>query len=196
MEFFKDERNVEDYVEMVEGFDGRELIEILRTHLEPGSTVLEIGMGPGKDLGILTETYDVTGSDYSEVFVERYRAQNADADLMLLDARTLETDRTFDCIYTNKVLMHLSREEMETSLSRQKDLLNEGGILFHSFWKGDKVEVHKGLRFVYYLEPHLEEMFGVDFEVVAMDTYKDLDDDDSIYLVARKKGGPDLLSRV
>ena len=187
MEFFKDEENVENYISLAEGYDGRELIDILRTHLEPGSSVLELGMGPGKDLDILGETFTVTGSDYSEIFLDRYRKVHPEADLIMLDARILGTDRTFDCIYSNKVLMHLSRDELETSLSRQKDLLNEGGLLFHSFWRGDKVEVHHGLRFVYYDQTHLGEMFGIDYDVVALEVYSEMEDDDSIYVVARKK---------
>ena len=31
-------------------------------------------MGPGKDLALLAADYDVTGSDSSQIFVERYRA--------------------------------------------------------------------------------------------------------------------------
>ena len=47
---------------MAEGFDGRELIEILKKYLSKGSTVLELGMGPGKDLDILNKNYSSTYS--------------------------------------------------------------------------------------------------------------------------------------
>ena len=185
MEFFRNEGNVRDYIKMAEGYDGKELIEVLKSHLDTGSTVLELGMGPGKDLDILREEFTVTGSDLSEVFIEMYRGEHPDADLLLLDARTLETDRTFDCIYSNKVLMHLSREDLDTSLERQKELLNKGGLLFHSFWKGDKVEEHMGLLFVYYTETQLREGFSADYDLVAMETYTEMEEDDSIYVLAK-----------
>jgi len=58
---------------MAEGFDGRQLIEILNTHLKKGSSVLELVMGPGVGLDILNESFQATGSDASNVFVNRYR---------------------------------------------------------------------------------------------------------------------------
>jgi len=71
MSYFDDGKNVDEYIRMAEGYDGRELIAILKMHLPAGSTVLELGMGPGKDLDLLAQTYTVTGSDYSNVFLER-----------------------------------------------------------------------------------------------------------------------------
>lgn len=38
---------------MAEGYDGEELIKILKEYLPEKSTLLELGMGPGKDLDIL-----------------------------------------------------------------------------------------------------------------------------------------------
>lgn len=53
-------------------------------------------MGPGKDLQLLSGFFQVTGSDNSGVFLERYGKANPDADLMLFDAVTMDTDRRFD----------------------------------------------------------------------------------------------------
>lgn len=61
---------------MAEGFDGKELIKILQKYLPANSTVLELGMGPGKDLNILRKNYTITGSDTSQIFLERYKKQN------------------------------------------------------------------------------------------------------------------------
>ena len=65
MSFFHEEKNVKEYISMCEGYDGEELINILRNNLAEGSTILELGMGPGKDLDILQKYYKMTGSDYS-----------------------------------------------------------------------------------------------------------------------------------
>ena len=71
MGYFDREENVQQYIDMVEGCDGAELIEILKGHLAAGSSVLELGIGPGKDLDILRDAgYTVTGSDSSSVFVD------------------------------------------------------------------------------------------------------------------------------
>jgi hypothetical protein len=98
-----DEKNVEEYIKMAEGFDGRELVDVLRKYLAVCATVLELGMGPGKNLELLSGFFQVIGSDTSRVFLERYGKANPDADLMLLDAVTMDRDRRFDCIYSNMV---------------------------------------------------------------------------------------------
>ena len=187
MGFFDTEKGVAEYLEMAKGHDGRELIEKLSEHLAPGSTVLELGMGPGADLELLAKRYEVTGSDNSTLFVEKYREVNPEADLILLDAVTLETDRRFDCIYSNKVLQHLHRDQLEASVPRQAEILNEGGLLAHSMWHGNKVEEHGGLHFQYYEEADLEEVFGGLFNVVLMDRYEELEPGDSIFVVLSKK---------
>ncbi len=46
MAYFDERKNVEDYIKMAEGYDGRELIAVLKKYLLAGSTVLELGMGP------------------------------------------------------------------------------------------------------------------------------------------------------
>lgn len=187
MGYFDNPENVETYISMAEGYDGQELIEILKTWLEPGATVLELGMGPGVDLDILSEQYRVTGSDYSEVFLERYRQKEPDADLVLLNAVTLDINRKFDCIYSNKVLHHLTSDDLKTSLHRQAELLNDNGILFHSFWYGDKEEDMHGLHFSYYTEETLSRLIGDEYKTLELRKYTEMEDADSLCLALRKK---------
>ena len=187
MGFFDTEEGVSEYLEMAKGHDGRELIEKLSDYLPADSTILELGMGPGNDLEILSRSYEVTGSDNSNLFVERYRKANPEADLMLLDAVTLDTDRRFDCLFSNKVLHHLQRADLKISIPRQAELLEDGGLLAHAFWYGDKIEEHGGLHFQYYQESDLQEIFGEHFDVVMMERYEELDPGDSIFSILRKK---------
>lgn len=72
MGYFDKRKNVDEYIQMAEGYDGRELIAVLKMHLPAGSTILELGMGPGKDLGLLAESYTVTSSDSSNVSIDLY----------------------------------------------------------------------------------------------------------------------------
>lgn len=187
MGYWNDTRNVHSYIEQAEGYDGRALIARLREHVPSGASVLELGMGPGTDLDLLAETYTVTGSDISEVFLDRYREAHPGADLLLLDAVTIDTDRTFDCIYSNKVLMHLSRAECALSLSRQADLVPEGGWIMHSFWKGGGSEVQRGLLFTYYDEDSVQEVVDDRFEVIEIGHYEEISPDDSLYVLLRRR---------
>eukprot|EP00511_Aplanochytrium_stocchinoi_P004772 CAMPEP_0204829174 /NCGR_PEP_ID=MMETSP1346-20131115/7225_1 /ASSEMBLY_ACC=CAM_ASM_000771 /TAXON_ID=215587 /ORGANISM="Aplanochytrium stocchinoi, Strain GSBS06" /LENGTH=185 /DNA_ID=CAMNT_0051958739 /DNA_START=93 /DNA_END=650 /DNA_ORIENTATION=+ len=182
-------KNVEEYVRMSDGYDGAQLITVLKDYLKPHSSILELGMGPGKDLELLSQldSCTVTGSDTSPIFLDLFREKHPQADVMLLDAVTMETDRRFDCVYSNKVLQHLSRDELKQSLSRQASVLNKNGILFHSLWYGDKEEHHSGLLSVYYTSDTLKSVIGSHFQVLAMEQYDEMNVGDSMYVILRKK---------
>lgn len=186
-DYYHDPKHAEQYLDLAAGYDGRELIERLRAWLQPGSTVLELGMGPGVDLEILAENFVVTGSDYAPPFLKRYRQLHPEADLLLLDAITLQTERRFDCIYSNKVLYHLSETELVGSLRRQADLLNRGGILLHSFWVGQGSEEMHGLTFTYYTEATLAPLFPDNYELIESRRYTEMEADDSLYIALRKR---------
>lgn len=184
MGFYDDEKTACQYIDMAEGYDGRELIKTLRQHLPQGAAVLEIGMGPGVDFAILKNYFQVTGSDSSQFFLDRYRESDPDADLIYLDAVALDTERTFDCLYSNKVLHHLTDEELTQSLRRQKAILSSNGLVMHSFWRGTGEEEHHGLRFVYQSEDTLRSIVGDVLNVVDIVVYNEMDDDDSLYVLA------------
>lgn len=192
MGYFDDRKNVEDYVAMAAGYDGRQLIERLREFLAPNATVLELGMGPGVDLDILEDTFAATGSDLSQLFLDRYREQNNNADLLLLDAITIYTDRTFDGIYSNKVLHHLTEEELKASLKRQTEILNPRGYAMHSFWHGTEKSEMQGLRFNYYLEAEVSSIIEEFFEIVEVRKYREEADDDSLYFVLALPGADEV----
>lgn len=187
MGFFDTEKGIEQYIKMAEGYDGADLIRILQKYLPAHSTVLELGMGPGKDMDILKKSFEVTGSDHSQLFLDRYVNSHPDADLLLLDAITMKTDRKFDGIYSNKVLHHLTKENLVKSFQRQKELLNSNGILFHSFWKGDKVEKMNDLLFTYYEMDDLRKITASDFDLLSMETYAEMEKNDSIHVILRKR---------
>ena len=185
MGYWDNSDKVAEYIKMAEGFDGRELIEVLQTYKKKGSQVLEIGMGPGKDLTMLSEVYKVIGSDVSRVFLDLYKSKYRDADLILLNAVKMDTERRFDCIYSNKVLHHLSKDNLKLSFINQIKVLNKGGILFHSFWYGDKEEEFNGLRFIYYTEETIKSVLPNELEILEFRRFKEIDKGDSFLLVLR-----------
>ncbi|MFC1961079.1 class I SAM-dependent methyltransferase [Chloroflexota bacterium] len=191
MTYYDDAKNVEEYIQMAEGYDGQLLIDILRGHLADESTVLELGMGPGKDLLLLAEHFTVTGSDRSPVFVERFRKAQPNADVIQLDALTmagLPAERQFDGIYSNKVLYHLTPDQLTAAFPRQAAALKPGGIALHSFWAGEGEEDMHGLHFAYYTADTLRAAVGREYEVLRLDTYAEMDPDDSLVIVLKKRG--------
>jgi len=134
----------------------------------------------------LSQLYKATGSDFSNAFLERYRAMDASADLLQLDARTLDTDRRFDAIYSNKVLIHCSTEELQQSFARQHEVLNDNGLMLHSFWYGEGTQEFGELTLVRRNERELTALLEDSFEILALDKHAKMTEGDSIYVVARK----------
>ena len=99
----------------------------------------------------------------------------------------MDLDKKFDCIYSNKVLHHLARKELIESLEMQSKVLNSNGILFHTFWYGDKEEEFSGLRFVYYTEETFRKIVGNEYEILDLKKYSEMEKDDSLYAVLRMK---------
>ena len=186
MTFYHSKEGVSQYIEMAEGYDGRELIDVLGEYLEADASVLEIGMGPGVDLDILGSHFKATGSDYSELFLDRYASTHPDADLIQLDAITMETDRQFDAIWSNKVLHHLGEQELRKSVRRQHEILHSRGIVMHSFWYGEGSEEYSGMNFHYYDEDFLGSVFSPLFKVLRLERYTEMEENDSIFVLAMR----------
>ena len=187
-DWWQDPDNAKEYIKMVEDYPGLLYLEQLRSFLPDGSRVLELGMGPGYDLDILSKFYRMTGTDISEYFLERYRENHPDADLLLLDVTDLslpESHRSvkYDGIISNKVLMHLTPEEMQISLAAQAGILGAGGLMVHSLWAGEGAEEYNGLHFQYWQPQLLQARLPENTEVLSMETYEEMEKDDSILLV-------------
>lgn len=185
-DYYENPKNVESYSAFTPAQDGAELVAALAAELPDGATVLEIGMGPGKDFKLLQQHYTVTGSDVSHAFLDRYRGIDPDAELLHLDARTLETPKTFDAIFSNKALIHLSADELRQTFARQHEILNPGGLIFHSFWYGEGQGEFGELTLVRHNETELRELLEPEFEILALEQHAKMSDGDSIYVLARK----------
>ena len=187
VDLYNTPEGVEDYVSMAEGYDGRDSVAVLTEMLAPGSRVLELGMGPGVDLGLLAERFDVVGSDRSQAFLDRYRSSHPDIELLVLDAVTIDIDQRFDAIYSNKVLHHLTTDELALSLVRQTALLEPDGLLLHGMWFGEGTEDHQGM----FCQNHTCESFlalsPAALELDRCEPYAEFDKNDSFRIVLRKK---------
>ena len=184
--YYKSEQTVEEYIRLAEGYNGGKLIDRLAGYLPLGSLLLEIGSGPGTDWRLLGSNYKVIGSDYSPEFIKRLKANNPNAQFLNLDAVTLDTDKKFDGIYSNKVLHHLKDDEIEASIKRQYEILSPAGIICHSFWKGEESEVYNGLFVNYHTEASIKRLFSEYFEILLIERYKEFEEGESLLFIGKK----------
>lgn len=186
--YYDSHEGVAEYLNISGDYNGAELIAVLQRHLSAQSSVLELGMGGGTDLALLTDAdYHACGSDSSPLFFEHCRARYPQGDLLLLDACTIETERRFDAIYSNKVLQHLHSAELHQSLARQKSVLQPSGIALHSLWYGRGAEEMGGLYHCYYTEQDLRMIAEEHFQVIEIARYREDKDGDSLYMLLRNQ---------
>tara|TARA_B100000809_G_scaffold118758_1_gene117071 strand:- start:39746 stop:40327 length:582 start_codon:yes stop_codon:yes gene_type:complete len=186
--FDKTRESVTEYIHLAKDVSGISLIKKLKKVLSKDSTVLEIGSGLGTDWTILSELFRTTGSDNSPELLKHLIQTNPTGEFLELDASSLKTERTFDAIYSNKVLHHLKDDELHQSIQRQSEILNSKGVICHSFWNGEGSEVFKGLFVNYHNKEHLTENFESKFKILLFIEYQEFEPNDSIFLIARKKG--------
>jgi SAM-dependent methyltransferase len=185
MGFYDDPASVDQYEKMCEGYDGSQIFDLLAKHLLPRQSILEIGCGPGNDIDSLKRSYQVVGSDNSDEFLKRCRARHPDVEFRKLDAVTLETDEQFDCVYSNKVFHHLSLEKLIMAFKRQNQVIREGGLFAHTFWIGDQEFEKDGLYFRFHNREELIALVSDYFDIVDMLEYKEFEDGDSLFVVAK-----------
>lgn len=185
MNFYDNPENVDKYIKMCDEYDGSQLYRVLDRHLLNGKSLLELGSGPGFDLAFLAGHYQVTGSDLSDEFLERLRKEFTDIRFLRLNAANLDIDEKYNCIYSNKVLHHLTESALESSLLKQSQLLLPNGIIAHSFWIGEESHEMEGLLFTYYRKEKLIELISQHFVVVETLSYAELEDGDSLFVIAQ-----------
>lgn len=192
MSLYDDPEGVKTYIRMCEEYDGSQLYQALRKHLPDNSTLLELGSGPGLDIEYLKQHYSVTGSDLSDEFLKVCKQKNPEILFIKLDALNLEStlgkDQKFDCIYSNKVLHHLTEEELQQSLKQQVKLLAPNGLIAHSFWLGEENQQISGMLFTYYKKDDLLDVISEQFEILSTLSYAEFEEDDSLFVIAKMIG--------
>ncbi len=189
MDYFNKRKNVDLYRSMMDGYDNRFLMDEVSKALPKGSTLLELGMGTGADLLSLSEKYTVLGSDSSPLFVHDFKMKSA-LEVFVLDAVTVDIDKKFDCIFSNKVLQHLSKEDFAISLKNQAAHLNKNGILFFTLWHGtprEEFEFDGELRFTYYDSAALKALVPKELLIENLTLYPEFEENDSMLVVLRLK---------
>ncbi len=184
--FYHTQESVKEYIRQAEGYSGKEIISKLDEYLNDNSKILELGSGPGTDYNILSKKYNVVGSDFSNEFLKVLNEIFSMGEFLQLDAITLDTNKKFDCLYSNKVLQHLSDNDLTKSIIAQSKILNPNGIVCHSFWKGEGEEIFKGMLVNYQTKESLIKLFQKKFEILVLEDYAEFEENDSVFVIAKK----------
>ena len=106
------------------------LLNHLVERLAPGSSVLDAGCGAGVPIArLLSESFRVTGVDFSPAQIARARALVPGARFLCADLRTVEfPDAHFDAICSYYAIIHIPRDDHAALLARLARFLRPGGL--------------------------------------------------------------------
>jgi cyclopropane fatty-acyl-phospholipid synthase-like methyltransferase len=116
------------------------LLRDLLAHLQPGSTVLDLGCGNGVPaLREIVRLHEGVGVDISKTQIDLAQANVPSAQLLHADAAELDfPPRSFDAVVAFYVLEHLPREEHAHLLAKLFEWLTPGGFLLFSIEPEDE----------------------------------------------------------
>ena len=162
------------------------VVDYFMKKIDKSKEILEIGSGTGKDFKTLSKEYKITGSDYSEAFLKSLKKKYRKHQFLKINALTMETGKKYDVIYSNKVLQHLTPDQLEKSLLAQYEILKKGGVLFHALWKGNLEDgKFDGIPDVLYEREDIEKIKG-HFVIEEYIEYTEMKDNDSFIIILRK----------
>lgn len=178
------EEKVEQYYQMMDDYNNDFIINQFKATIPQNSTVLELGFGTGKDYLQLKNDYQITPSDYSQAFIDKFALLHHE-NAIQVNAILMDINQKFDCIYSSKVLNSLPETDIIKSLINQYHKLNDNGYIFHTFWYGSKLEDDSFID-----QNTLKQILELDYKYVEFKYYKEADFVDEIYdsviIIARK----------
>lgn len=151
---------------------------LLTERLKPGSTLLDLGCGAGRDLKYFSEIgYQVVGVDFSKELVEIAERESGH-DVILADFRKLPfAADTFDAVLAIASLLHLPPQDLPQTLRAIWTVLRSGGIFVASVKKGVGERVDNKGRFFADYQPQgwrelLEQAGFVEVEIHEMTEHR------------------------
>ena len=106
----------------------------LRNHLPKFQKVLELGSKKGDDLKLLDEYYEVVASEDEKVKTRFLKDEFIDIRVILVDKIEVDTQKKFDCVFSNRIFDECNIDEIKQSFENQKSVLNKDGFIYHIFY--------------------------------------------------------------
>lgn len=138
-------------------------------YLEPGSLILDLGCGPGRDSRyFLNKGYSVEAVDGSEEMVRIARETTGLPVRQMLFSELDETDK-YDGVFACASLLHVPSEELPDIIGKVIKALKNNGVFYLSFKYGDFEGYRNDRYFTDYKEDTFAQLMAPFHELVAVD---------------------------
>jgi len=150
------DQNANEYAQSTINLDISDLHREFTKNMPFGAKILDAGCGSGRDLLAFKNLgFDAQGIDASAELVEIAK-KNSGVKVEHKNFSEINWKNEFDGVWCMASLLHLSKEEMRTTLSKIADSMKEGGKIYASFKTGEgESSDPKGRFFSYYSIPEL-----------------------------------------
>ena len=160
-------RNAESFIKTTASVDFQETQDRFLRCLEPGSRILDLGCGSGRDARYFLEKgYQVDATDGSAEIC-RLASEYTGIPVKQMLFSELDAVSEYDGIWACASILHLSEDELRDVMHRIGTALKEGGIFYTSFKYGDFAGERNGRYFKDFTEESFRE-FLTDFHEFRM----------------------------
>lgn len=131
------QENAKEYIGKTMNADVSDLYSKFEKYLRPGSKILDLGFGSGRDsLYFLSKGYEVYSLDPCQAFIEHGKEIGL-PHVLQSRAEDLDLNDAFDAIWANASLLHVASDKLKDVFLRCAKALKENGIMYCSFKYGD-----------------------------------------------------------
>lgn len=129
------------YSSYKKGFYPKESLEEFFMYLNPSSSILDLGCGPGQVSKIFYDAkHSVTCLDFSKEMLRIAKKDMPNARFLLWDIRNMKDileNKSFDGVWADGSLLHMSKEEIPSVFNQVHNVLRDNGIFYISVKEGE-----------------------------------------------------------
>ncbi len=138
--------NASDMIENTLKVDLQPIYEKFESYLKPGTKLLDVGFGSGRDsLHFDAKGFEVVSIDFAREVYNRGRIL-LNTEVLLVDVKDIRYKDEFDGIWASAVFFHFTETELKEVLSKCAQALKNKGIIYVSFKYGTE-EINRHGRY-------------------------------------------------
>lgn len=162
-------RYADTFVAGTQNADMSEQYRFFLKHLSPGSKILDLGCGSGRDSAYFASLgFDVTAADGSEELCKRVKA-NYGIEALCIKFEELSFVAEYDAVWACASLLHVKKADMPDVMSKVSTALKPGGILYASFKYGNDERVSNGRFFNNYTERDIDALLTPETQLTLLE---------------------------